>query len=57
MSDTEPQVKPANLLKAGECEFEYRQRTDPENSNLELLSMGTYPGPFVMLMNTIILSV
>jgi len=37
-----PEVKPANLLRADDSEFEYCQRTTPRNSNLNLLTFGEY---------------
>ena len=40
MSATE--TKPAHLLKATEYQFEYRQKSNPRTSNLELLTYGTY---------------
>lgn len=35
-------IKPANLLRAGDWQFEYRQKTAPHASNLEELTYGTY---------------
>jgi mannose-6-phosphate isomerase-like protein (cupin superfamily) len=35
-------VKPADLLKADDWQFEYRQKCNPRTSNLDLLSYGTY---------------
>ena len=37
-----PPVKPANLLKSEDWQFEYRQKSNPRGSNLNLLSYGTY---------------
>ena len=42
MGQTESAVKPANLLKADEWRFEYREKSSPHTSNLELLTYGTY---------------
>lgn len=42
MTENSQPIKRANLLKADAFEFEYRQRSDPENSNLDLLTFGTY---------------
>ena len=36
------EVKPAQLLRAGDWQFEYRQKCTPATSNLELLTYGTY---------------
>jgi len=35
-------IKPANLLRAADWQFEYRQKTAPHASNLEELTYGTY---------------
>lgn len=42
MNHHESDVQPAHLLKADAWQFEYRQKTNPRNSNLELLTYGTY---------------
>jgi 5-deoxy-glucuronate isomerase len=49
MSDSRATVKPADLLRADEWQFEYRQKANPANSNLDLLSYGVYRiGPGVL---------
>lgn len=40
MNPTE--AKPAHLLKADDWQFEYRQKSNPKTSNLDLLTYGTY---------------
>ncbi len=35
-------IKPANLLRADDWQFEYRQKSNPDNSNLDLLTYGVY---------------
>ncbi len=35
-------IKPANLLRADDWKFEYQQKSNPENSNLDLITYGTY---------------
>jgi len=42
MSNSRATVKPADLLRADAWQFEYRQRSNPANSNLDLLTYGTY---------------
>lgn len=42
MSDLQTTVKSANLLRADDWQFEYRQRSNPTNSNLDLLTCGVY---------------
>ena len=42
MANPTQDIKPANLLRAEDCEFEYRQRSCPANSNLDLLTFGEY---------------
>ena len=43
MSDADSTVaKPADLLKAHAWQFEYRQKSNPRTSNLDLLTYGTY---------------
>ncbi len=42
MADAQPTVKPANLLRADDWQFEYRQKSNPANSNLDLLTYGLY---------------
>ncbi len=37
-----PTVKPAQLMKAEECQFMYRQKSNPKTSNLDLMTYGTY---------------
>ena len=42
MPDEAPTIKPADLLEADACQFEYLQKCNPRTSNLDLLSYGTY---------------
>jgi mannose-6-phosphate isomerase-like protein (cupin superfamily) len=42
MSTNPQNVKPAHLLKADAWQFEYRQKSNPRNSNLDLLTYGFY---------------
>ncbi len=42
MSDSEVTARPANLLRAEAWQFEYRQKSNPANSNLDLLTYGVY---------------
>jgi mannose-6-phosphate isomerase-like protein (cupin superfamily) len=42
MSDSSPAAKPADLLHAEAWQFEYRQKSHPANSNLDLLTYGVY---------------
>jgi len=42
MSDSQPTVKLADLLRADDWQFEYRQKSNPANSNLDLLTYGVY---------------
>jgi len=42
MTQQAPQVRPAQLLKADAWQFEYRQKSNPQTSNLDLLTYGTY---------------
>ena len=42
MSDSTPAVKPAELLRAEAWQFEYRQKSSPVSSNLDLLTYGVY---------------
>ena len=42
MAEEQPTVKPAHLLKAEAWQFEYRQKSNPRTSNLDLLTYGTY---------------
>jgi len=42
MSDASPAAKPADLLRAEAWRFEYRQKSNPANSNLDLLTYGVY---------------
>ena len=42
MSDATPTVRPANLLRADAWQFEYHQKSNPANSNLDLLAYGVY---------------
>jgi len=42
MSDSKPKARPANLLRADAWQFEYRQKSNPANSNLDLLTYGVY---------------
>lgn len=39
---SETTVKPADLLRADDWQFEYRQKSNPQTSNLDLLTYGTY---------------
>lgn len=34
--------KPADLLRAEDWKFEYRQKSNPQNSNLEMITYGSY---------------
>jgi hypothetical protein len=42
MSEAQPVIRPANLLRADAWQFEYRQKSNPANSNLDLLTYGVY---------------
>lgn len=42
MSDAQPTTKPADLLRADDWQFEYRQKSNPATSNLDLLTYGVY---------------
>jgi mannose-6-phosphate isomerase-like protein (cupin superfamily) len=42
MSETTSTVRPADLLRAEAWQFEYRQKSHPANSNLDLLTYGVY---------------
>ncbi len=42
MSAPESTVKPADLLRTDDWQFEYRQKSNPANSNLDLLTYGVY---------------
>ena len=42
MSDTTPSARPADLLRAEAWQFEYRQKSSPANSSLDLLTYGVY---------------
>lgn len=42
MTQQEQPIKPAHLLKADAWQFEYRQKSNPKTSNLDLLTYGTY---------------
>jgi 5-deoxy-glucuronate isomerase len=42
MSDSQATAKPADLLRAEAWQFEYRQKSSPANSNLDLLTYGVY---------------
>lgn len=42
LAGAEPAVKPAHLLRADDWQFEYRQKSNPANSNLDLLTYGVY---------------
>jgi mannose-6-phosphate isomerase-like protein (cupin superfamily) len=42
MSDADPAPKPADLLRAEAWQFEYRQKSSPVSSSLDLLTYGTY---------------
>ena len=42
MPNPQTDVAAANLLKADAWEFEYQQKSNPQTSNLELLTFGTY---------------
>jgi mannose-6-phosphate isomerase-like protein (cupin superfamily) len=49
MNQPAPEIKPADLLRAEDWQFEYRQKSNPSNSHLEILSCGGYrvaPGAF-----------
>lgn len=42
MSDSTPAPKPADLVRADAWQFEYRQKSSPVSSNLDLLTYGIY---------------
>jgi mannose-6-phosphate isomerase-like protein (cupin superfamily) len=42
MSASPPTTRPANLLRAEDWKFEYRQKSNPATSNLDLLTYGVY---------------
>ena len=42
MSDSKVTARPANLLRAEAWQFEYRQKSNPASSNLDLLTYGVY---------------
>lgn len=42
MPDSNPAVKPPELLRAQAWQFEYRQKSSPVSSNLDLLTCGVY---------------
>ena len=42
MDEEQSGVKPASLLKAEDWQFEYRQKSNPKTSHLDLLTYGTY---------------
>jgi mannose-6-phosphate isomerase-like protein (cupin superfamily) len=42
MSEAEPVARPADLLRAEAWQFEYRQKSSPATSNLDLLTYGVY---------------
>lgn len=42
MSDATPTARPADLLRAEAWQFEYRQKSHPGNSSLDLLTYGVY---------------
>jgi mannose-6-phosphate isomerase-like protein (cupin superfamily) len=42
MSDANVTARPANLLRAEAWQFEYRQKSNPANSSLDLLTYGVY---------------
>ncbi|MHB8899749.1 MAG: 5-deoxy-glucuronate isomerase [Thermoguttaceae bacterium] len=42
MADPQPTVRPAHLLRAEDWQFEYRQKSSPASSNLNLLTYGVY---------------
>jgi mannose-6-phosphate isomerase-like protein (cupin superfamily) len=42
MPNSQPTAKPADLLRADAWQFEYRQKSNPTNSNLDLLTYGVY---------------
>lgn len=42
MANPSETIKPASLLKAATWQFQYRQRSNPHTSHLDLLTYGTY---------------
>ena len=42
MSESRNAVKPGELLRAADWQFEYHQKSTPRTSNLDLLTYGTY---------------
>jgi mannose-6-phosphate isomerase-like protein (cupin superfamily) len=42
MTDSQADIKQAQLLRASDWQFEYHQKCTPETSNLDLLTYGTY---------------
>lgn len=42
MTETHQAIKPANLLRGADWQFEYHQKSTPRTSNLGLLTYGTY---------------
>ena len=42
MPDHQKIARPADLLRAGDWQFEYRQKASPRTTNLDLLTYGTY---------------
>ncbi len=42
MTAAQQAIKPANLLRGGDWQFEYHQKCTPRTSNLDLLTYGTY---------------
>ncbi len=42
MTDTQPEVKAAHLLRAEDWQFEYQQKCTPQTSNLQWLTYGIY---------------
>ncbi len=41
-SENTADIKPANMLRADDWKFEYQQKCNPENSNLDLITYGSY---------------
>lgn len=42
ITEKQPEVRPAHLLRAADWQFEYHQKCTPRTSNLDLLTYGTY---------------
>lgn len=42
ITENQTAIKPANLLRSYDWKFEYQQKCNPANSNLDLITYGTY---------------